>query len=346
MTGNHPGTTAGHSGDAVPSGTPELPDPTTSRAPQGDTCLSTPPEVIAEETPAPPPCDTAAIEETAVETRAQWDRVEGAALAAVTVVLVVAGGWSAIALHDLAQQAGMTSWLAWGAPFIVDGPIFQSAIALVVLKRREKAGVHVSPGKRRYFMWTLALAELISLIGNGAHAAEVTVSAPIAAIIASTAPIAALAVLHGLTILIEIPRAPDDSPRKPDNIEHGLDRTSTEVPIPLSPMVSPGDTRVSPAVSFMRTGDTDETSAVSPLSPRDTEGDSDETDEVLDTAERDERILAMSDRGMTLRQIAPMVGLSHGQVGKILARLRAEDDHARGPDPDDDSDGNVLHLIR
>nr|WP_281202407.1 DUF2637 domain-containing protein [Nocardia jejuensis] len=305
---------------------------------------------MAEETTQPSPSRTEPVEETpgetSRETRSQWDRVEGAALLAVTAVLVVAGGWSAIALHDLAQQAGMTSWLAWGAPFIVDGPIFQSAIALVVLKRRKKAGVPVRDGQRHYFMWTLALAELISLIGNGAHAAEIRVSSPIAAVIASTAPIAALAVLHGLTILIEIPRTPEVSPHAPGNIEHGLDNSSPDLSNTVSPTVSPGDKRVSPAVSFMRTGDTEETDAVSRLSPGDSGGDNEETGESLDATDRDERILAMSEGGMTLRQIAPVVGLSHGRVGKILARMRLGDDPTRGPDPDDDSGGNILHLIR
>ncbi|MFE3024009.1 DUF2637 domain-containing protein [Nocardia tengchongensis] len=286
-----------------------------------------------EETPEP-------ARETTGETPAKWDRVEAAALLAVAAVLLAAGGWSAIALHGLSHQAGMPSWLAWGAPVIVDGPLFQSAIALVVLKRRAKAGVRVEPGQRRYFWWTLAMSELISLIGNGAHAAKIPVTPTIAAVIAATAPVAAMAVMHGLTILIEVPRTPDTT----GNIGQRLDNPAEKRPNTLSSTASPGDTRLSPPVSPPAAGDSNETQAVSPVSPGDSGTPAEET---RDIAKRDARIVAMSESGMTLRQIAPEVGLSRAQVGKIVARLKAQRRHSDDPGgPDDDGGGQVLHLIR
>lgn len=63
----------------------------------------------------------------------------------------------------------------------------------------------VEPGQRRFFRLALATSELVSLIGNGAHAAKVPITAPLAALIAGAAPVAAMAVMHGLTILIEAP---------------------------------------------------------------------------------------------------------------------------------------------
>ncbi|MGW4247181.1 DUF2637 domain-containing protein, partial [Nocardia sp. NPDC004722] len=85
-----------------------------------------------------------------------WNVAESVALLAVAAVSVAAFGWSAIALHGLASGAGISDWLAWGAPVIVDGPIVQAAFALVTLRRRAKVGVLVPRGTYRFFWGELA----------------------------------------------------------------------------------------------------------------------------------------------------------------------------------------------
>ncbi|MFE2961825.1 DUF2637 domain-containing protein [Nocardia tengchongensis] len=270
-------------------------------------------------------------QETPEETTSGRDGVETAAIISVIAVLTAACGWSAIALHGLAQQAGTTSWLAWGAPIIVDGPLFQSAIALVVLKRRAKAGVHVEPRFRRFFWWTLAASELISLIGNGAHAAHVSVTPAIAAVIAGAAPVAAMAVMHGFTILIEVPRKPDPIGQA-DNVERTTRAQAFDVSQATSPIASPGDAGASPTVSSPSPdtagGDGEETPPVSFPSHGDGQGDAESVSEEPPESpeDRDAAIWAMHLEGKNLREIAESLRLSKGYVGKIVTRLKAERD--------------------
>ncbi|MEV6100656.1 DUF2637 domain-containing protein [Nocardia sp. NPDC051981] len=291
--------------------------------------------------------DTA--EDTPGRNRPARDHVETAALIAVISVLTAASGWSAIALHGLAQAAGITSWLAWGAPVIVDGPLIQAAIALVVLKRREKDGATIEPGQRAFFWWMLAMSELVSLVGNGAHAwllsPERTLKGWAAAIVAGAAPIAAMAVMHGLTILIEVlGQALKTTPRA-GIAERTAPATDFEDFGALSPAVSSGHTTVSPGVSSPATGHTQDTAAVSSVHPGHSTGHI--PDPAEDTAvspeDRDATIWAMHSADASLRDIAAATGLSYGYVGKVVKRLKAE----RGDtDGDSDGPGATLHLIR
>lgn len=286
-------------------------------------------------------------QETPVETPARRDRVEIAALVFVVAVLVAACGWSAIALHQLAQQAGITSWLAWGAPIIVDGPLVQAAIALVVLKRKAEAGVPIETKERRYFWWMLAASELVSLVGNGAHAADVTVTPAIAAVIAGAAPVAAMAAMHGLTILIEVlGRAPVSATApQPAGILPTADIPPSDTAV-SSPSV--GDAQPSPAVSNPAGGDAhgdaQETAAVSTPSPGDASGDAQSSPGDREEAhDRDARILALRAEGASYREIAAEVGITKGAVGKILHRLGAPDPTNSG---DQEQTGSVLQLVR
>ncbi|MGW5228656.1 DUF2637 domain-containing protein [Nocardia niigatensis] len=286
-------------------------------------------------------------QETTEETTSGWDGVETAAVILVIGVLTAACGWSAIALHGLAQQAGTTSWLAWGAPIIVDGPLFQSAIALVVLKRRAKNHVPVEPRFRRFFWWTLAASELVSLIGNGAHAAKIPVTPTIAAVIAGAAPVAAMAVMHGFTILIEVPRKPEPITQTADAERTTRTPHLGAIPEP-SPVASPGDAVTSPAVSWSSPedprGDTEETQPVSCPSPGDDRGDAEPVSQetIVCPEDRDASIWAMHLEGKPLREIAETMDLSKGYVGKILARLKAGNNDASG----DDGAEVVLQLVR
>ncbi|MCU1646393.1 MAG: hypothetical protein JWN03_6668 [Nocardia sp.] len=287
------------------------------------------------------------IEETAQETLQGWDRVEMAAVITVVAVLTAACGWSAIALHGLARQSGVTSWLAWGAPIIVDGPLFQSAIALVVLKRRANAGVIVEPRHKWFFWWMLAASELISLIGNGAHAAKVPVTPLISAIIAGAAPVAAMAVMHGFTILIEVPRKPAPHAQA-GNREQATLATDFDTSQVLTPVVSVGDGTSSPTVSTpspTRLQEaTEETPPVSYPSPGDTDPAAQET--AGSPEERDAAVWALHQGGKSLREIAEITDLSKGYVGKILARLKAEHAADDSEQATDDGTGVVLKFVR
>ncbi|PPJ07824.1 hypothetical protein C5E51_16755 [Nocardia nova] len=232
-----------------------------------------------------------------------WNPAEVVALLSLAAVSIAASSWSAIALHGVAQMSGITSWLAWGAPVIVDGPIVQAAFALVTLNRRERAGV-VIPKATRWFFWgELAAAELVSLIGNGVHAWNsdgLQLSQMAAAVVAGAAPVAALATTHALTALMEVPRTPQ-----------------TQATPPVAPATA-GDNQAT-AVEIEATAV--EIEATAP--------DSEATAGVADaTAERDAEIWRLHREGLSYREIAPIVALHYGTVGKIIGRIKAESDAA------------------
>ena len=234
-------------------------------------------------------------------TAAPWNVAEAVALLAVAAVSVAAFSWSAIALHGLAVMAGINSNLAWGAPVIVDGPIVQSAFALVALNRRERLNVAIPKKTRRFFWWQLALAELVSLIGNGVHAAKtdnLDLPALAAAAVAGAAPIAALAVTHALTELLEVPR-PEIEP------VIVVDTPVTPVDVAVSPVDTSVDQQETPPVDHDEPAGEQETPEA--------EEPSTET-----TADRDTRILAMRAEGASYRQIGEEVGLHHSYVARIV----------------------------
>ncbi|WP_039828549.1 DUF2637 domain-containing protein [Nocardia testacea] len=220
-----------------------------------------------------------------------WNVAEVVALLTLAAVSIAAFAWSAIALHGVAVMAGIDPMLAWGAPVIVDGPILQAAFALVTLNHREKAGVKI-PKATRWFFWAeLAAAELLSLLGNGVHAWTadgLKLPQIAAAAVAGAAPVAGLAVTHALTALMEVPRTPEPKAT------------------PTVAQATGGDTR----------GDTGATAAHIEATPA-----------VADaTADRDAEIWQLHREGLSYRQIAVIVELHHGTVGKIVARMKAERD--------------------
>ncbi|UGT71562.1 DUF2637 domain-containing protein [Nocardia gipuzkoensis] len=226
-----------------------------------------------------------------------WNVAEVVALLSLAAVSIAAFSWSAIALHGVAVMSGIDSRLAWGAPVIVDGPIIQAAFSLVALNRREKIGVPIPAATRRFFWAELAAAELVSLVGNGVHAwtsEGLMLPQLAAAAVAGAAPVAALAVTHALTALLEVPRTPQQQATAP--------------------------------VAHATTGDTAPNSGDTEATPADVEATPAETDA---TAARDAEILRLHQAGLSYREIAPIVGLHHGSVGKILARLKTEGDTHR-----------------
>ncbi|MFQ6229936.1 DUF2637 domain-containing protein [Nocardia sp. NPDC002869] len=223
-----------------------------------------------------------------------WNVAEVVALLSLAAVSIAAFSWSAIALHGVAMMAGIPSGLAWGAPVIVDGPILQAAFALVALNRRESAGVVIPKATRRFFWAELAAAELLSLFGNGVHAWTadgLKLPQLAAAAVAGAAPVAALAVTHALTALMEVPRAPEAQAT------------------PAVAETTPRDTRATPADIEATAPEQEATPAVADATP-----------------DRDSEIWRLHREGLSYREIAPIVGVHFGTVGKIVARLKAEDD--------------------
>jgi hypothetical protein len=223
-----------------------------------------------------------------------WNVAEIVALLSLAAVSVAAFSWSAIALHGVAMMAGIPSGLAWGAPVIVDGPILQAAFALVALNRREKAGVVIPTATRRFFWAELAAAELVSLLGNGVHAwtaDSLKLPQLAAAAVAGAAPVAALAVTHALTALMEVPRAPEPAATPPVAAATPRDITAT----PTGKEATPPDPAATPAIAE-------------------------------ETPDRDSEIWRLHRQGLSLREIAPIVGVHFGTVGKVVARLKAEHD--------------------
>lgn len=238
-----------------------------------------------------------------------WNVAEIVALLSLAAVSIAAFSWSAIALHGVAVMSGIDSKLAWGAPVIVDGPIIQAAFSLVALDRRAKIGVPIPKSTRRFFWIELAAAELVSLVGNGVHAwtSDNLKLAPLAAAaVAGAAPIAALAVTHALTALMEVPRAPEPE---------------------ATPVVTEGD-----AVATSRE------EQATPTLTEATAPDQEATPESPDpTAERDAQVWRLHQAGHSYREIAPLVGLHPGTVGKVVNRLKAE--------RDDSDTGDGLRLL-
>ncbi|MFD3431348.1 DUF2637 domain-containing protein [Nocardia fluminea] len=234
----------------------------------------------------------------------------------MTIVIALgAFAWSFVALSDLAVMAGIDSRLAWVGPIFVDGAIVQSAVALVSLQRRARQNIKIPTGTKVFFWAQLGVAELVSIVGNGLHAAESTgrlLPATIAAAVAGAAPLAGLAATHGLTALIEVPRTP---PSPVDSPRTGLDSDSTPVDTEWTAL----DTDRKALDSGLTTGlaALDSAPAPDPLT------------------ERDAEIRRLDAEGKSTRKIGAAVGLSHSRVAQILASTEPVDTGAE-----------VLTLIR
>ncbi|MEV0331894.1 DUF2637 domain-containing protein [Nocardia sp. NPDC050717] len=227
------------------------------------------------------------------------DWAEGTALAMTIVIALGAFAWSFAALSDLAVMAGIDPRLAWVGPIFIDGAIVQSAVALVSLQRRAANNIDVPTATKVFFWAELFAAELISVVGNGFHAAESdqrTIPAVIAAAVAGAAPLAGLAATHGLTALIEVPRT---APRPVDGSAPGLDSSLTPVDAEWTAL------------------DADRTALDSGLTTGQPALDSAPPADPL--AERDAEIRRRAAAGESYRQIADSVGLSKARVGQILA---------------------------
>ncbi|MEV6659463.1 DUF2637 domain-containing protein [Nocardia fluminea] len=243
------------------------------------------------------------------------DWAETTALVMTIVIALGAFAWSFAALSDLAVMAGIDSRLAWVGPIFVDGAIVQSAVALVSLQRRSRQNIEVPTGTKVFFWAELFAAELISVVGNGFHAAESdhrTIPAVVAAVVAGAAPLAGLAATHGLTALIEVPRTPPSPVGGPRT---GLDSDWTPVDAEWTALDS--DRPALDSGSTTGLAALDSAPAPDPV------------------AERDAEIRRRYAEGESYRKIADAVGLSSSRVGQIVASTEPVDTGAE-----------VLTLIR
>jgi len=148
--------------------------------------------------------------------------------AAVGTMLIGAGAFwlSFVALADLAERSGIARGQSWIWPLLVDGLIVVATVAVVALDGRRTA----------WYPWTLLIGGAgVSVTANAAHAilaADLTVPAMLAAVVAAIPPLVLLAATH-LTVVLTRPADHNTEPTPAASVElPALDAAETTEPQP------------------------------------------------------------------------------------------------------------------
>jgi ribosome-binding protein aMBF1 (putative translation factor) len=146
--------------------------------------------------------------------------------AAVGTMLIGAGAFwlSFVALADLAERSGIARGQSWIWPLLVDGLIVVATVAVVALDGRRTA----------WYPWTLLIGGAgVSVTANAAHAilaADLTVPALLAAVVAAIPPLVLLAATH-LTVVLTRPTDHNTEPTPTVPVEApALDAAETTEP--------------------------------------------------------------------------------------------------------------------
>lgn len=249
--------------------------------------------------------------------------VTGPVVAAVAGTIAIAAAaftLSFTALHDLAVLAGIPPGQAWLWPLVVDGVILEATISVVALRD--------SATQAKRFAWLLPTSGAgISVAANITHAivaADASVPAMVAALVASVPPLTLLAMTH-LTVEL-IRHTPHPQPASPAHEEEppASSRLPSTAVIPAEP--TPPELHSHPGedttVALPGTGGGDEPTGGDAVAP------------VRDLSREERRRqaieLAATDASLSNREIARRVGAHPTTIGRWLA----------APDPSETEERN------
>ena len=231
---------------------------------------------------------------------------------AVTVAasgtVLIAGGafWlSFVSLADLARRSGITVGQAWIWPLLVDGLIVVATVAVVALDGHRAA----------WYPWALlVLGALVSVAANAIHAvvaADTTMPALLAALVAAVPPVVLLAATHLTVVLIRSTHPAHDTLAEP------AEALPTGVGLSADPW-SPSETPASPALLAPADVPSPKPPAASEKEPSADESPApDEPDEPVDRRVRAARLRA---EGWSNKRIARELDVHPSTVGRWLPR--------------------------
>lgn len=217
-----------------------------------------------------------------------------------TVIIGAGAFWlSFVALADLAERSGIAAGQSWIWPLLVDGLIVVATVAVVALDARRTA----------WYPWTLLIGGAgVSVTANAAHAilaADLSVPALLAAVVAAIPPVVLLAATH-LTVVLTRPADHDDTmPSPPVEAPALAENENTEASEENASLEPAED---SPASAPLALPEPDPPTASAKETAPDASGDS--------GPERRVRAVKLRGAGWSNKQIAREVGVHPSTVGR------------------------------